>query len=422
MSSAKGILNKKKVLIIGTIILIILVIVSCCIYFATRKKQEEVADESDLLVQGAETYEGLNYISKKETILSQSYFYDLDRGIDGSKIDISYLSVDGLKNNELENKINNSLKETAQSLYDETSLENPQVLYDHVYNYTDVYIFNNVLSTMFCRELCDIEGNITYEYKGLNINLKAFEPFNFKDIFINTTNYDEILSQDMRAKVDDGTVIFSVSPKEIYVYNEQDKRIEKINLYKNREYVAIYKRFYQNNKLFDKTYNAKPYIFTTKKFYETDSYGLVDNNIFIDTVNKYATGSKYNEKVMDSLDTLYKSAVSASKNKAYSNPSKRFLVQIVPNIEEKEDGYLNLSVIYTIFEVQKDFFNDKIEEFVIASENRSEEEIVRAEYFNKPIMEADDYLIKTETEIIEKIVDTNGNEKVDNSILIQGES
>lgn len=419
MSNSKSISKKKKALIVGSVVIIAVAVVAC-IYFKPKKDEDEIIDETKYLVKEPETYEGLNYTQTKESILKQSFFYDLDRSLEGSKIDVSYLKVEGLKDKSLEEKINTTLKEAAESLHDSTSLENNQVLYDHVYNATDVYIFNNVLSTMICRELCDIEGNISYEYKGVNINLKDYTEFNFKDIFINTTDFNEILKPEISSMVEDGSIIFSVSPKQIYVINSD--KIESINLYKNRDYVAIYKRFATNKKMFNKTYNAKPYVFTTKKFYETDNYGLVENNLFIDTVNKYASDKgNYSTEVMDALNTLYKSAVSASKSKAYSNPSKRYLVQIVPNISKTTDDYLNLSVTYSVFEIQKEFFNTKIEEFVVASENREDKEIVKVNYFNNPIMDADDYLMKTETEIIEKIVDEKGNEKIDKTIM-QGES
>lgn len=411
----------KKAIIIGGVAIIAVAVVAC-ICMKPKKQDDEIVDETKLLVKDAQTYEGLNYGVTKQQVLQQSFFYDLDRGIEGSKIDVSYLKVEGFKDKSLEEKVNNSLKECAESLHDSTSLDNPNVLYDHVYNVTDVYIFNNVLSTMYCRELCDIQGNITYKYKGLNLNLKNYQEFNFKDIFINDTDFNLILTQDIKSSVEDNSIVFSVSPKMVYYYNPKNEKIEKINLYKNKDYVAIYKRFADNKKMFNKTYNAKPYAFTTKKFYETDNYGLVENNLFIDTVNKYASENlEYSEDVINSLNTLYKSAVSATKSKAYSNPSKRYLVQIVPNISTTADGYLNLSVTYSVFEIQKDFFNEKIEEFVVASENRLDEEIVKVNYFNNPIMDGDDYLMKTETEIIEKIVDINGNEKVDKTIM-QGES
>lgn len=422
MSNSKGVSNKKKVLIAGGVVILAVAVVASCIYFKPKRNEEEIVDESKLIVNEPETYEGLNYSVEKVNLLQQSFFYDLDRGIEGSKIDLSFLKVAGLKDKSLEEKINNSLKETAESMHDSTSLENSKVLYDHVYNATDVYIFNNVLSTMYCRELCDIEGNISYEYKGININLKDYNEFGFKDVFVNTANLSDILKPEIKNNVDNGSIIFSVSPKNIYVYNDVSKKIETINLYKNREYIAIYKRYANNKKLFEKTYNAKPYVFTTKKFYETDNYGLVENNLFIDTVNKYASeNTNYSKEVMDGLNTLYKSAVSAAKSKAFSNPSKRYLVQIIPNISKTQDDYLNLSVTYTIFEIQKEFFNSNIEKFIIGSENREEEEIVKIAYFNNPIMDANNYLMKTETEIIEKIVDSNGNEKVEKTIM-QGES
>lgn len=404
-------INKKIVFGVACATVVLLGVVGGVI-FTRSKNNEEVVDEKELLVTEKDTYEGLNYTESKEEIEKKSFFYDLDRNLEGSKIDVSYISVSGLKDNSTQIKINEILRETASNMYDSTSLGNSNVLYDHVYNYTDVYIFNNVVSTMYCREFCDIEGNISYEYSSVNINLKNFETINFKDIFIDTANLDEIVSQDIKQKIEDGSIIYSISPKNIYIVS--DEGVDTISLYDNIDKVAIYKRFANNKKLFNKTYSAKPYVFTTKKFYETDSYGLVESNLFIDTFNIYAKENiEYNDNVLESLNTLYKEAVNKAKNLSYSNPSKRYIVQLIPKIEEEDNEYLKLSVIYTSFEINKEFFSENIEKFIVSSENKSRDEITLVQYFNNPVMDAGSYLVKTNNDILEKVVDKDGKEKID---------
>ena len=89
MGSSKIISKKNKTLIVGSVAIIAMAVFTC-IYFKPRKNEEDVIDETKFLVKGTETYEGLNYTLIKENILKQSFFYDLDRGIEGSKIDVSY--------------------------------------------------------------------------------------------------------------------------------------------------------------------------------------------------------------------------------------------------------------------------------------------------------------------------------------------
>ena len=113
MSNSKGVSNKKKVLIAGGVVILAVAVVASCIYFKPKRNEEEIVDESKLIVNEPETYEGLNYSVEKVNLLQQSFFYDLDRGIEGSKIDLSFLKVAGLKDKSLEEKINNSL--TAQN-------------------------------------------------------------------------------------------------------------------------------------------------------------------------------------------------------------------------------------------------------------------------------------------------------------------
>ncbi len=406
---SKNIINKRVIFGVACVTVVLLGAVGVAI-FTKSKDSEEILDESELLVTEKDTYEGLNYIETKEQIEKKSFFYDLDRNLEGSKIDVSYISVSGLKDSSIETKINEKLRDAAIGMYDGTSLGNSNVLYEHIYNYTDVYIFNNVVSTMYCREFCDIEGNISYEYSSINLNLTNFESIDFKDIFIDSANLDDIVSEDEKAKIEEGSIIFSISPKNIYIANGD--KINKISLYDNIDKVAIYKRFANNKKLFNKTYSAKPYVFTTKNFYETDNYGLVESNLFIDTFNIYAKKSlDYSNEVLEKLNDLYKESVNKAKNLSYSNPSKRYIVQLIPKVKEEEDGYFKLSVIYTCFEINKEFFNQNIEKFVVASENKSDEELALVQYFNNPVMDAENYLLKTNNEILEKIVDKDGNEK-----------
>ena len=97
-------------------------------------------------------------------------------------------------------------------MYVSDNIQDPSILYDHIYNYTDVYIFNNVLSTLYCEEKCDVEGNVTYTYKSVNINLRDFTDFSLKDVFTNTTNVEEIINSQTDVTYTE-SMVFSVSSK-----------------------------------------------------------------------------------------------------------------------------------------------------------------------------------------------------------------
>ena len=401
-------LNKK--ILIGIICIISIVI--CVVIYAVlnnNKSSEDVVDiedESNLISSVTDTYEGLNYLSEKTIIKQIGFFYDYSRNLEGSKIEVSYIKVDGLKDNQLEEKINNLLMETANELYTEENVQDSNVLYDHIYNYTDVYIFNNVLSTLYCKEVCDINGNIQYEYKGLNVNLNNFSKIELKDVFINTTDINTIMNEDMKVLYNSDHFEFSISPKFIYI-PLNGENVDKISLYENRNQVAIYKRFYSNTKMFEKTYNATPYVFTTKKFIETDLYGLVEDNMFIDTYNTLINNN-YSEPVKEAIEFLYKDAINKSRNVAFSNPSNRYLVQIIPSVNETENKTYEILVEYNIYQIDKQFFNEHIVEFVVGSENKTDVELEAVEYFNNTIMDADQYLEDSINDILKLEVNSNG--------------
>ena len=401
-------LNKK--ILIGIICIISIVI--CVVIYAilnNNKSSEDIVDiedESNLISSVTDTYEGLNYLSEKTIIKQTGFFYDYSRNLEGSKIEVSYIKVEGLKDNQLEEKINNLLMETANELYTEENVQDSNVLYDHIYNYTDVYIFNNVLSTLYCKEVCDINGNIQYQYKGLNVNLNNFSKIELKDVFINTTDINTIMNEDMKVLYNSDHFEFSISPKFIYVPLNGEK-VDKISLYENRNQVAIYKRFYSNTKMFEKTYNATPYVFTTKKFIETDLYGLVEDNMFIDTYNTLINNN-YSEPVKEAIEFLYKDAINKSRNVAFSNPSNRYLVQIIPSVNETENKTYEILVEYNIYQIDKQFFNEHIVEFVVGSENKTDVELEAVEYFNNTIMDADQYLEDSINDILKLEVNSNG--------------
>ena len=292
-------------------------------------------------------------------------------------------------------------------MYDEKNIQDNTVLYDHIYNYTDVYIFNNVLSTLYCEEKCDTDGNVTYEYKSVNINLKDYETIELSDVFTAGTDVKEIVETNTKASFDN-ELVFSLSPKFVYVV-DNDKKVEKISLYKNKDKVAIYKRFSEGKKMFDKTFSASPYVFTTKKFIESDVYGLEESNLFIDTCD-LIDEEEFPEKVVETSRSLYKDALNKARNLSYSNPSKRYLVQIVPNIVKQSDENYNVYVKINSYEIAKQFFNEHISEFIIASENKSNKETEVVDYFTNPAMNAKEYLNKSNTDTLTKVVDNNGIE------------
>lgn len=418
--NTRKLLNKKIIIGIICILSILLCVVIYTVFISNKNSNSNVneEDESNLISKINETYEGLNYSMTTEVVQQLGFFYDHSKNLEGNKIDVTYIKISGLKDTTLEDKINDRLKTEVISMYEPKYVQDNNILYDHIYNYTDVYVFNNVLSTMYCEEICDVDGNIKYNYKSININLKEFKEFKLEDVFIKNTNIEEIINTQTDLKYSQD-LIFSVSPKNIYVVDENGK-IDKVNLYNNKDKVALYKRFNENKKIFNKTYNATPYVFTTKRFVESDIYGLEEDNLFIDTCN-LIVDSSYNEELVQVASNLYKDAVNKARNLSYANPSKRYLVQIIPTIIKNEDVNYTIMVKYNAYEIDKKFFKDSIINFAVASENEEDKEIFVVDYLNDSnIMNASEYVNNVNSEILNKIVDKNGNEVKDKNDINVG--
>ena len=407
--------SKIKYIALASIVGIVAISSVIVINFSSKKGKDvtDVEDDSYLISNESDTYEGFNYSQEKVTLEQQGFFYNYSKNQEGSKIDVSYYKVDGLIDNNLEDKINTYLKLTAEAMYDKNNLLDSNVLYDHISNYTDVYIFNNVLSTMYVEEFCDVEGNVQTKYSSVNINLKDLKEFDLKDVFRQNTDLKSIIpdyNEDM---------VFSVSPKFIYYVNNKGN-IQRANLYYYKDQVAIYKRFFDNTRLFEKTFNAYPYVFTTKKFVESDVYGMQDGNVFIDTCDTLVD-SNYSKEVLLAAYKLYKDGVNKAKNLAYSNPKNRYLVQLVLSIDKDtlNNSYI-IKVKYNAYKVQKNFFIEHIDEFMVASENKSMKEIDVINILDNPPIDGQNYIDSVANETLKIEVNENGEEIIQNTNNISG--
>ena len=402
--------SKIKYIALASIVGIVAISSVIVINFSSKKGKDvtDVDDDSYLISNESDTYEGFNYSQEKVTLEQQGFFYNYSKNQEGSKIDVSYYKVDGLIDNNLEDKINTYLKLTVEAMYDKNNLLDSNVLYDHISNYTDVYIFNNVLSTMYVEELCDVEGNIQTKYSSVNINLKDLKEFDLKDVFRQNTDIKSIISDYNE------NMVFSVSPKFVYYVNSKGN-IQKTNLYYYKDQVAIYKRFFDNTRLFEKTFNAYPYVFTTKKFVESDVYGMQDGNVFIDTCDTLVD-SNYSKEILIAAYKLYKDGVNKAKNLAYSNPKNRYLVQLVLTIDKDtlNNSYI-IKVKYNAYKVQKNFFIEHIDEFMVASENKSMKEIDVISILDNPPIDGQNYIDSVANETLKIEVNENGEEIIQNT-------
>ena len=71
-------------------------------------------------------------------------------------------------------------------------------------------------------------------------------------------------------------------------------------------------------------------------------------------------------------------------------------------------------VKYNEYEISKKFFDDNLVEFVVASENKNDEEISVVNYFDNTALNAAEYLNGMSSETMTKTVDADGVELKEN--------
>ena len=255
-----------------------------------------------------------------------------------NKISINYFVIDGLKNEEIENKINKEIKDKVYSMFTQEELNNSDVDWINIYAYINAN-YGNVLSIDINKSInyfsTENEYNTNnYKREFLNFDLTTGNQITFRDLFTNKTSLKNVLipaiNKMLRSKhMDEGrtnegmTVDFkkidlSNLEEETYVVlnkimnnidnikfgfdcrninimlDDEYLTIDMSTVYKN---IAIYKRYLTTESIFDGKYDN----LAKEAFVFTMIYNFDDGNL-----KKYYL----NENIYDNLKVEIKIACS----------------------------------------------------------------------------------------------------------------
>lgn len=283
--------------------------------------------------------------------------------------------IKGLKNKELENRINN---EIVQKLKDYAKTDESGrrfagsnlvgnfndilsiCIYINFERYQDAYGYNidlntgneiafedvftksapiaSLLSNGFTKNLAwDFEVDVDYN------SVSDSEYFQRRDYFLNMNNRDTSEYEDMGLEVanwymeNKGNIGFTISPFVINVYGvkTKDKKYNiSIPLYDNNYCIAIYKRFKSQNSIYEKDLYGSGYIpfsmpmsyFSNCRIENQIEHGKALSNLYIDMC--FSTySSTDNEKVKNMAKTLAQNLIQEEKKKAMNNTSKCYTLQ-----------------------------------------------------------------------------------------------
>lgn len=154
-------------------------------------KNTEIVKENYGLVSLNETYD-VNDI--RDSTIIEEYGSNYNEGM-GSKITITYSQISGLKDLNIQTKINEKIKRETEALY-EYSFLNDENIEDVIIQCHVMANFSNVISVHLSRGISYTNGQeYNYVDKGLNYNLATGEEIPFEKMFTADANIKAILSQ-----------------------------------------------------------------------------------------------------------------------------------------------------------------------------------------------------------------------------------
>lgn len=388
--------TKKKVVIFLIIFTIICAgITSGLIYVENSTTKETVEGKKETIIPDGFGVKSLNDKYKFNSLEIEEIKYTegteiVDEwGYSKFSKEVEYIKIKGLKNKEIENSINEEIKNV--------SIELAQKEYGYDYNRVTATIwanFSNVLSINIHRYSYDEEYN---EEKNenisediyLNYNLTTGEKLKFKDIFTNDANLKNIISQsaykslawkylgtdeddplwgDMD-KIENPNIEEQVAEL-IYEFESQDDfefcftseyayvniadKTIKIELAYFYNQIAIYNRFSKNENIFENDDSKECMVFFDRQWSYLSDFWLeeVSDRLFINAINH-----NINDKIAKLIKNEIQYKITDYQKYLKNNPDKAIILGMcIENYDEENDNKANITLIKHT--MSKDFYEN----------------------------------------------------------------
>lgn len=371
-------------------------------------EETKLFDESRLAINSITEFYSENPIEIEEKEIKYGKAKNED-GEEVYKVNITYPQISGLKNKTVQNKINKEIKNKVLSYYNENILNDNKIDYFTISSKVEGN-FGDVISVSIDVYFGLVEDkNIDdTKYKnirsGLNYRLDTGEQILFRDLFLNTTNMDNIIQKyvynklleqikyDTEEEEDDAFVIdylnadYTELENKITSYIRQYRKegikyffftprfayfgIGDIEFYIELDEIntdiAIYKRFLTKSMIYENIEKEKQnlFVFTEKK----SSYlkeGQYLDNLYMEVYSFVELDGKYIddiEKENEIIDKFYKKYIDIAKK----NPDKAFVIQgdfYISSIEGTEIKQFDNNYSYTT--MSKEYYDKKGKEVLL---------------------------------------------------------
>ncbi len=396
-----------------------------------EKVERSKSSEDDLLVEFGDKY-NVNDI-KITTYVDKDGVVEVNKGNNGpsneTNINRCYVQIEGMKNKDIQNSINDTLKNTVYSI--DPGADGKISVYSYVQGN-----FSNILSVL----IFYYEDGAKYQsYKCLNFDLNTGDIIKFEDLFVDSApiaslianaamkskawqvdlDYDSMSEQEYFAKrqemydmnnrdfsnIEDyaieianlykekkNNIEFVVTPKNVTIYNfntsflKDQHRPFVINFMENKESIAAYKRFDHKLSLYENDIAPNDvYVFTSLY---SGYYGFYHNegNLYVN-IYSYINNLEENDANL-LIREMENRVINEFKIKANANPDKKYMITGYANYTDikyqniyykEEDRYKDAYLInngvkksvyinYTL-EVMDNIDNKRFGEIVAAVDN-----------------------------------------------------
>lgn len=321
-----------KIFLIAFSSLLLLITICSIIYKRTHKG----TNESHIIVESAQKIPELsendiyeqNYSNSVGTALNDVYAnnglkYEYVKD-DEKKVNVSYVQITGLKDGNVEESINNQIKERINKILDSNNFKNNSD--DSAYINTSVEAnFSDILSVKIYAKFREDFAKCY----GLNFRLDNGERIKINDLFVYDAPKRNIITQsayrtfalsyytdegirnDFYYNIEDDlinflndfnngkTTEFSFSPLTLEIY--KDGKIVTVDMVKWHQYIDIYTKFRQSNNLYDNKDDVATQIpvFVKRPDSIIDLYEKVNDSCILDVI--IYGDEKFSEKQLKAI-------------------------------------------------------------------------------------------------------------------------
>lgn len=419
----------KIIILIVIIVLAILITAGLLIYKYVKINQQILNNNTGLtnnVVESKKETEDKKYlVTFKDMykfnplkITSKEYVKEATKN--QAAVRVEYVEIEGLKDKELEQRINKEIKDNAFYYIDKVKLKQDYMSYTVVRGN-----FSNILSVDTDIYVYENDEMVLYETLTLNYNLVTGQQIKFLDLFASNTPMNSIIYdieykrlawdtqinfemseeeidkatnmdkrdtseyEDIILKVinkyknlDKDKIKFSVTPNAIHValpIGEDGKEITyTIELYKYIDYVTMYKKFLTDKVIYEREALDELLVFNDMIGYTPEYYKFESDNLFVSIFsfwdNEYEKEQekeeveKYSQSVVNKKKQLMKKhidkIISEVKDIAKDNKNKGYMARFMPYyyIDEYSNEYGGENLIYVSLdgsfeEMDIDYYN-----------------------------------------------------------------